>query len=55
MRMNRSYVDDICRVDLRKLDEVQRKPAVLGVIVERGYGYRRPDGVSVIPVGALGP
>ena len=31
------------------------KPATLGVIVDRGYGYRRPDGVAVIPVGALGP
>lgn len=31
------------------------KPATLGVIVDRGYGYRRPDGVSVIPIAALGP
>ncbi len=31
------------------------KPATLGVIVDRGYGYRRPDGVSVIPFAALGP
>ncbi|MCU0622676.1 MAG: DUF4143 domain-containing protein [Gemmatimonadaceae bacterium] len=29
-------------------------PAVLGVIVGTGYGYRRPDGVAVIPIGALG-
>ncbi len=27
----------------------------LGVIVHSGYGYTRADGVSVIPVGALGP
>jgi uncharacterized protein len=30
-------------------------PAILGVIVATGYGYRRPDGVAVIPIGALGP
>jgi uncharacterized protein len=30
-------------------------PALLGVIVATGYGYRREDGVAVIPIGALGP
>ncbi len=30
-------------------------PSVLGVIVGTGYGYVRDDGVSVIPIGALGP
>ncbi len=30
-------------------------PATLGVIVGRGYGYVRDDGVAVIPIGALGP
>ena len=30
-------------------------PQALGVIVARGYGYERPDGVGVIPIGALGP
>ena len=30
-------------------------PAVLGVITATGYGYTRPDGVVVIPIGALGP
>jgi len=30
-------------------------PALLGVIVATGYGYRRDDGVAVIPIGALGP
>ena len=39
------------RVDTSRCGE----PAALGVIVERGYGYLRPDGVSVIPLGALGP
>ena len=30
-------------------------PATLAVIVARGYGYVRPDGIQVIPIGALGP
>ncbi len=30
-------------------------PAVLAVITGWGYGYRRPDGVSVIPIGTLAP
>jgi predicted AAA+ superfamily ATPase len=30
-------------------------PAALGVITASGYGYQRPDGVHVIPIGALGP
>lgn len=30
-------------------------PAALGVILATGYGYRRPDGVFVLPIGALGP
>ena len=39
------------RVDPVRMGE----PAVLGVIVSSGYGYTRDDGVSVIPIGALGP
>jgi predicted AAA+ superfamily ATPase len=31
------------------------RPATLAVIVATGYGYVRPDGVAVIPVGALAP
>ncbi len=30
-------------------------PRLLAIIVATGYGYRRPDGVAVIPIGALGP
>ena len=30
-------------------------PAILGVIVATGYGYVRPDGVAVIPIGSIGP
>ncbi len=38
-------------VDTRKSGE----PAVLGVITGTGYGYQRPDGVAVIPIGSLAP
>ncbi len=39
------------RVDIDRIG----KPAMLGVITGFGYGYMRPDGVAVIPIGALGP
>lgn len=39
------------RVDTRR----SGPPAALGVIVATGFGYQRPDGVGVIPIGALGP
>jgi len=39
------------RIDTRRCGE----PALLGVIVATGYGYRRDDGIAVLPVGSLGP
>ncbi|WP_291382862.1 DUF4143 domain-containing protein [Demequina sp.] len=36
-------------------DSRSGKPAALAVITASGYAYRRPDGVSVVPIGALGP
>lgn len=39
------------RLDLSRCGE----PACLGVVVATGYGYRRKDGVEVVPIGALGP
>lgn len=30
-------------------------PSFLAVICSKGYGYRRSDGVLVVPIGALGP
>jgi predicted AAA+ superfamily ATPase len=40
----------------QRIDTAARgAPALLGVIVATGYGYRRKDGVAVIPIGALGP
>lgn len=31
------------------------EPRLLGVIVGRGFGYMRDDGIAVIPIGVLGP
>ncbi len=39
------------KVDTGKVGE----PAVLGIITANGYGYTRPDGVVIVPIGALGP
>ncbi|MDZ7732994.1 MAG: DUF4143 domain-containing protein [Acidimicrobiia bacterium] len=39
------------QVDLEK----SGPPATLAVITGTGYGYMRDDGVSVIPIGAIGP
>ncbi len=41
----------VSQIDTKKCDS----PAVLGVIVGTGYGYRREDGIMVVPIGALGP
>jgi len=39
-----------------RIDTTRRGPAaILAVIVGTGYGYVRPDGIHVIPIGALGP
>lgn len=45
----------LLRVAARVDADRHGEPAVLGVITGWGYGYRRPDGVSVIPIGALAP
>jgi len=31
------------------------EPAFLAVVCGKGYGYRRADGIAVVPAGALGP
>ncbi|MBC7631408.1 DUF4143 domain-containing protein [Aeromicrobium sp.] len=40
----------------KKVDQSKAgPPAALGVITSTGFAYRRPDGVAVLPIGALGP
>lgn len=59
IKLGQGYVDDAAasllkfaaRVDTSKCGT----PALLAVIIGNGYGYVRADGVSVIPIGALGP
>jgi hypothetical protein len=51
---------DTAAANLRRFSQqvdTQRcgSPAALGVIVGTGYGYRREDGINVIPIGTLGP
>lgn len=59
IKLGLSRIDDAVRSLLKFADRVDTsrcgEPAALGVIVERGFGYVRPDGVSVIPLRALGP
>ena len=59
IKLGASRIDDAARTLLKFADRVDTErcgePAALGVIVGSGYGYLRPDGVAVIPVGALGP
>ena len=47
--------DNLLRLAQKVDPDRMGKPAALGVIVSSGYGYTREDGVSVIPIGALGP
>lgn len=59
IKLGKSRVDEAAedllkfenRVDTTRAGE----PAMLGVVVSSGYGYRRDDGVAVIPLGSLGP
>lgn len=39
------------RIDAGKMGE----PTSLLVVTAPGYAYHRPDGVTVVPIGALGP
>lgn len=59
IKLGLSRIDGAARSLLKFADRVDTsrcgEPAALGVIVDSGFGYVRPDGVSVIPLGALGP
>ena len=59
IKLGPGAVDTAAGTLLRVADRVDQarhgRPAVLGVITGWGYGYRRADGVVVIPIGALAP
>ena len=52
-------IDSAARSLLKLRDTVEQRhigpPANLAVITATGYGYRRDDGVLVVPLTALGP
>jgi hypothetical protein len=47
--------DSLVRFAKRVDNEATGPPALLAVIVPGGYGYRREDGVHVVPLNCLGP
>jgi predicted AAA+ superfamily ATPase len=57
VKLGQAAVDDAAANLLRLADRIDPekhgKPAALAVVTGWGYAYRRPDGVAVIPVGAL--
>ncbi|HEY0950539.1 ATP-binding protein [Nocardioides sp.] len=59
VKLGQGQVDNAAATLLRFSERVDTgkcgPPAALGVIVATGYGYQRPDGVAVVPIGALGP
>lgn len=59
MKLGHKQIDEAA-ANLRKFAErvdtsVCGESAILAVIVATGYAYVRPDGVAVIPIGALAP
>jgi hypothetical protein len=59
VKLNPEDVDEAARSTLRFLEKVDittvGAPAFTGVITSRSPAYRRPDGVFVLPLAALGP
>ena len=59
VKLGAGLVDEGADSLLRFADRIDTakcgSPAVLGVIVGTGYGYVRPDGIAVVPIGSLGP
>jgi uncharacterized protein len=59
VKLGAAWVDEAAS-SLRRFAEridtsVCGRPAFLAVVVPTGFGYVRPDGVAVIPIGAFGP
>lgn len=59
VKLSPNSIDAAARSLLRFVNQVDTgrvgQPKTLGVITATGYGYRRADGIVVIPIGALGP
>ena len=59
VKLGPAQIDDAAQNLLRLKERIDTavagEPGALVVITGSGYGYTRPDGVSVIPIGVLGP
>jgi len=59
VKLGQAAIDEASATLRRFADRIDTKkcgaPAVLAVITGNGFGYVRPDGVAVIPIGSLGP
>ena len=55
VKLGGRLVDDAAASLLRMSSRVAATPSVLAVITGTEYGYRRPDGVWVLPLGCLAP
>ncbi len=59
VKMNPADADKAAASLLTFADKVDQgkagPPAALGIITSTGFAYRRPDGVTVLPIGTLGP
>lgn len=59
VKLSPNSIDAAAQSLLRFVDQLDTervgRPHALGVITATGYGYRRSDGILVIPIGALGP
>ena len=59
VKLGAGRVDEAARSLLRACADVDTAergvPANMVVVTAAGYGYRRPDGVTVVPITALGP
>lgn len=59
VKMGQSAIDEASETLRRFADRIDTakcgEPAVLAVITANGFGYVRPDGIAVIPIGSLGP
>jgi predicted AAA+ superfamily ATPase len=56
VKLGGDLIDEAAAALTRMADtRVTRAPSVLAVITGTEFGYRRPDGVWVIPLGCLGP
>lgn len=59
VKLGQSQIDTAATNLLRFMNKIDidkvGKPAALAVVTATGYGYTRPDGVTVLPAATLGP